>query len=116
MLVPSLNVPSILLTVLSCTKDYGTVEITYQEASPIYGDVNAKRAQPLNETVRAINSPGKIFFGEYIILIGVEQEGVHVIDNTNPNNTATVNFINIKGSIEFFVKDNFIYAETYMMS
>ncbi len=101
------------MSIISCTKDYGKVEVTYQEATAIYGDIEAIRSQPLNETIREITNPGKIYLGNDVILIGEEQEGIHVIDNSDPINPTSVNFINIPGNKEFFVKDNKIYAETY---
>jgi hypothetical protein len=103
----------IAITIISCTEDYGTVEVTYQEATAIYGDIETIRSQSLNETVREIINPGKIYLGNDVILIGEEQEGIHVIDNSDPINPTSVNFINIPGNKEFFVKDNKIYAETY---
>lgn len=103
----------IVMSIISCTKDYGKVEVTYQEATAIYGDIEAIRSQPLNETIREITNPGKIYLGNDVILIGEEQEGIHVIDNSDPINPTSVNFINIPGNKEFFVKDNKIYAETY---
>ncbi len=103
----------IAISIISCTKDYGKVEVTYQEATAIYGDIESIRAEPLNESVRSITNPGKIYLGNDVILIGEEQEGIHVIDNSDPLHPEAVNFINIPGNREFFVKDNKIYAETY---
>ena len=103
----------IAISIISCTKDYGKVEVTYQEATAIYGDIDDIRSQPLNETVREIINPGKIYLGNDVILIGEEQEGIHVIDNSDPSNPSSVNFISIPGNREFFVKDNKIYAEAY---
>ena len=103
----------IAISIIACTKDYGNVEVTYQEATAIYGDIDAIRAQPLNETAREITNPGKIYLGNDVILIGEEQEGIHVIDNSDPIHPTAVNFINIPGNREYFVKDNKIYAETY---
>lgn len=103
----------IAVGIISCTEDYGTVTVTYQEATAIYGDIDAVRAEPLNVTVREIMDPGKIYLGNDVILIGEEQEGIHVIDNSDPLNPTPVNFINLPGNREYFVKDNKIYAETY---
>ncbi len=103
----------IAISFINCTNDYGKVEVTYQEATAIYGDIEAIRSQKLNETTREITNPGKIYLGNDVILIGEEQKGIHVIDNSDPINPTLVNFINIPGNREFFVKDNKIYAETY---
>jgi len=109
------NILLAILTIamIGCTKDYGTVEVTYQEATAIYGDIEAVRSEALNEVVREITNPGKIFIEDNFILIGEEQQGIHVMDNTDPTNPRAINFINIPGNREYYVKDNMIYAETY---
>lgn len=103
----------ISVVVFSCTEDYGTVTVTYQEATAIYGNIDDVRAEPINESIREIVDPGKIYLGDDFILIGEEQEGIHVIDNSDPLNPTRVNFINLPGNREYFVKDNNIYAESY---
>ena len=97
----------------SCTKDTGTALITYQEATAVYGDLDAIRNEPLNTTTQSVVNPGKIFVGADFILLGEEEQGVHVINNADISNPNFINFINIPGNREFFVKDNFLYAESY---
>lgn len=104
---------SISLLCYSCAKDTGSARITYQEATAVYGDLEATRNQPLNTSTRAINNPGKIFVGTDFILLGEEEQGIHIIDNADISNPQFINFINIPGNREFFVKDHFLYAESY---
>ena len=97
----------------SCSKDFGSVEITYTKATAIYGDLDEIRSQPLMAAAREVVNPGKIFVGENILLIGEEKEGIHVIDNTHPANPTAKYFINIPGNREFYVHGTDIYAESY---
>ncbi len=97
----------------SCAKDTGTVTVTYQEATAIYGDLEAVRQLPLKEQSREINNPGKIYIGQNYILIGEEGEGVHVIDNNNRTSPSSSAFISIPGNREFIVIGDFLYAESY---
>ncbi len=97
----------------SCNKDKGTATITYQEATAIYGDLEEVRQQPLNVATRPIDNPGKVFVGADFILLGEEEQGVHVIDNSDINNPQFVNFIEIPGNREFFVEGDYLYAESY---
>jgi len=97
----------------SCAEDTGTVEVTYTEAKAIYFDIDAIRATPLEGDVHAIFNPGKIFIGDEFILIGEEDEGIHVLDNTDRNNPVQTSFINIPGNKEYYVDNNTIYAESY---
>lgn len=104
---------SLCLFLFSCHEDSGTITVTYQEATPVYGDLEEIRNLTLNVAPQEIDNPGKIYITNDIILIGEETEGVHVMDNTDPSSPQAINFINIPGTREFFVKDNFLYAESY---
>ena len=105
----------LLLIVLSssCNKDLGTVEVTYNKATAIYGDLDEVRRTPLLDVAREVGNPGKIFISDKLLLIGEEEEGVHVVDNSDPANPVPMQFINIPGNREFYVEDNQLYAESY---
>jgi len=104
---------SIILLLTSCNNDISEIEATYTKASPIYADLDAIRMQPLNESIREVNNPGKVYVSEDILLIGEEKEGIHIFDNSNPSNPTPVSFISIPGNNEFYVHKNHIYAESY---
>ncbi len=97
----------------SCSKDFGSVEVTYTKATAIYGDLDEIRQLPLIATAKEVVNPGKIFVGENLLLIGEEKEGIHVIDNIDPANPKVKYFINIPGNREFYVHGHSIYAESY---
>ena len=101
-----------LISFSACTEDSGTVEVTFQEATAIYGDLEAIRATPLNAEARDIENAGKIYLAENFILVGEEGVGIHVIDNTVRTSPTNTSFINIPGNKEFFVEDNILYAES----
>lgn len=102
-----------MLLFSACLKDSGKVEVKYTEASAIYGDIEEVRNQAINLPPRSIGNPGKIFIGGSYILIGEEGKGIHVLNNENRDNPVQLSFINIPGNREFFVEDNFLYAESY---
>jgi len=102
-----------MLTILSCSKESGSINVTYFEASAVYGDINEVRNQPLNENPQSLVNPGKIYVAEDYILVGEEEQGIHVVDNSDPENPVFTNFINVPGNREFFVKGHFLYAESY---
>lgn len=97
----------------SCTEDLGTVDVTYTKATAIYGDLNQVRNTPLLDAPKEIDNPGKIFVSNDFLLIGEEEKGIHVIDNSDPNNPTPARFVNIPGNREFYVKGNTLYAESY---
>ncbi len=102
-----------LLTFWGCSDNVGTVEVTYKKATAIYGDLEEVRQTPLLDQSRDVENPGKIFISDQLLLIGEEEKGVHVVDNSDPENPMPTHFINIPGNREFYVKGNFLYAESY---
>ncbi|MFT6867087.1 MAG: hypothetical protein ACJA08_001926 [Cyclobacteriaceae bacterium] len=104
----------ITLTFLTaCVDDSGELTVTYNKGTAIYGDMEKIRQVPLLGTVRGIENPGKIFVASSYLLIGEEDLGIHIIDNSNPSQPTPSGFINIPGNKEFFFEDNIIYAESY---
>jgi len=87
------------LTVLlaSCNADICKQTVTYTKATAIYGNMDEIRNETVNSAVQQIENPGKIYVGEDFLLIGEENKGIHVVDNSDPKNPTQVNFINIHG-------------------
>ena len=102
-----------ILLFSNCTKDLGTVNVTYYEAKAIYGDLEQVRSEPINSDPQSIVNPGKIYVASNFILIGEEGHGIHVIDNSNSSEPRNRNFLNIPGNREFFVHGDFLYAESH---
>lgn len=100
------------LLLQGCIEDVGKVTVTYEKATAIYGDLAAMRGQVLFSISRPISNAGKIFIGEDFLLIGEEGEGIHVFDNSQPENPVNVGFINVFGSREFYLAENDLYAES----
>lgn len=103
----------VLLTMISCDRDEGTVIITYTKATAVYGDLDEIRSTPLNGQIQDIINPGKVHVGNDYLLIGEETKGVHVFDNTDPSSPTKTGFINILGNREFYVENDFLYADNY---
>jgi len=96
----------------SCTKDTGTITMTYQKAKAVYGDIDEVRNQPLIAASRAVIDQGKIHLASDYLYIGEENQGIHVYDNSNPGNAVNLAFIDIPFCKEFIVDGNYIYAES----
>ena len=63
---------------------------------------------------REIKSSGKIYtIGNYI-LISEKNAGVHIIDNSNPTQPKNISFITIPGNGDIAVKNNYLYADSYV--
>ena len=97
----------------SCTKDFGSVEVSYKKATAVYDDLEVIRNTPLLEDARPITDAGKIFVAENLLLIGEEGDGIHIVDNTDPKNPSNLSFMNIPGNREYYVAGNILYAESH---
>jgi len=65
-------------------------------------------------TAREMNNPGKIYFKDNFIFINEKMKGVHVYDVSNPNNPQNKGFIEIPGNVDIAIKDNILYADSYV--
>lgn len=96
----------------SCNKDISSAEVTYTKATAIYGDLEELRNIPLTAVAKELINPGKIYVSEDLLLIGEEKEGIHIYDNSDPENPINISFIQIPENKEFFVHGTTIYAES----
>ena len=81
--------------ITSCTKDKGSLTLTFTKSTAEYGNLEEIRNTELLEASRAIENPGKIYIGEEYLLIGEEGIGIHVYDNSAPANPVNVAFMNV---------------------
>lgn len=61
-----------------------------------------------------LKEPGKIYAYKQYLLIGEVKKGIHVIDNSDPRSPRPVSFIKIPGVLDFVVKNEMLYADSYM--
>ncbi len=98
----------------SC-QDEITTSYTYRAMVPVYlamSDVRAR--QMVIEPGKELENPGKIYlYGDYL-LINEPQEGIHILDNTNPSSPINLNFIPIEGNVDLAVNNNMLYADNYV--
>ncbi|MGB0839294.1 MAG: LVIVD repeat-containing protein [Chitinophagales bacterium] len=98
----------------SCLKDNCDREVTYINPVPVYKTISEIR-QPVNtETAQEMVNPGKIYkYGSYL-LINEINEGIHVVNNTDPSNPINERFIRIVGNKDIAVKNDVLYADNYI--
>ncbi|UII74724.1 hypothetical protein LV716_10645 [Flagellimonas sp. HMM57] len=66
------------------------------------------------EVPRPIDESGKVYTYQDYIFINDKSQGIHVIDNSNPQQPRKVSFIKIPGNVDISIKDNFLYADSLM--
>ena len=67
---------------------------------------------PLLIQKQPLENPKSFFISRDYILVGERNKGIHIYDNIDMQNPQRMSFIQIPHNREFYVKDNFLYAET----
>ena len=85
--------------------------VTYVANVPVFMSKDEFKATTGVVTTHPMKNPGKIcLYGNYIF-INELNEGIHVIDNTDPSSPRNVAFIEIMGNIDIAAKDGILYAD-----
>lgn len=106
-------VPLFILSLYSCSQEFGSSRVTYTKAKAVYLPASEFRINAFNAPVRELENPGKIYVGQDYLLVGERNEGIHVLDNSDPENPQKVNFIQIPGNYDYFVDGDDLYANNY---
>ncbi len=112
-----LSIILVLMTSLlfaSCQDEISST-FTYRAMVPVYLQMSDVRAKSITiEPAQQLESPGKIYiYGNYL-LINEPQEGIHILDNSNPASPINLNFIPIVGNVDLAVNNNMLYADNYV--
>ncbi len=95
----------------SCMDEYFE-EITANV--PVYMGYEEFRDAVTTAGARELENPGKIYFKDNFIFINEEYEGIHIIDNTDPENPQNIVFVEIPGNLDIAVKENVLFADSYI--
>ncbi len=98
----------------SCVKDDCTRMMTYTKFDPVYKTYDEIRVDPVVEPARDLINPGKIYLFGSMILVNEIDEGVHVIDNSNPASPVKLAFIAIPGNVDIAMSGTILYADNYV--
>lgn len=102
------------LAVLSLTgcKKYKNKEV-YANV-PVYMDYASFRESFYYEEGMPIQGSGNIFIYNQYIFLSEEDKGIHIIDNSTPAMPEIKGFMNIPGNTQMAVKDNYLYANSFI--
>lgn len=67
--------------------------------------------QVSSKEAQLLKNPGKIYVKGPTIFVNERNEGIHVVDNSNPAAPKLVSFIQIPGNVDIAVKENILYAD-----
>lgn len=103
-----------LLVFQSCTQDLCDRSATYIRYDPIYLEVDEIRKDIQIQEAMPLKNPGKIYYYKEYIIINERREGLHIIDNRNPESPENIAFVKIPGNIDMAVKNGILYADNYI--
>ena len=105
---------SMIASLTSCLRDECTSARTYVRFDPVYKNLAEFRLGITAEPPREMRHPGKIYaFGNYLF-INEKQEGIHVVDNRDPNSPQKIAFWNIPGNVDIAIRGQLLYADQYI--
>ena len=97
-----------------CLRDTCSSTRSYVRFDPVYKTLAECRVGIKAEAARDLKQPGKMYvIGDYL-LINEVNEGIHVIDNSDPSNPKPLAFWNIPGNVDMAVRDHYLYADQYI--
>lgn len=97
-----------------CLRDKCTSKQVFTRFDPIIKTGADFRKDIAAEGPRALKNPGKIYaYGTYLF-INERNEGIHVVDNSNPADPRTIAFWNIPGNVDIAIRGNYLYADQYV--
>lgn len=102
----------VLVLVLSSCQD--KVTRTYQVNTPVYMSYDDLRTSFKSAGAQEIIQSGKIYFKDDYIYVNEFQQGIHIIDNSDPSNPVNLKFIEIPGNVDLAIKGDILYADSYV--
>ncbi|MCB0635686.1 MAG: hypothetical protein KDC54_03665 [Lewinella sp.] len=105
----------LLGTLSSCLKDTCEREVTYIRSTPIYmTKAEIRLGTPTTEAPRELDDVAQFYYYNQHIFITERGEGVHIIDNTNPEAPQPVAFLAIPGAENMAIKNDILYVNNYI--
>ncbi len=95
----------------SCMDEYAEV---FTANAPVYMSYEDLRNAVKTTSPRELVNPGKIYFKDDYLFINEEMQGIHIIDNSNPESPENIGFIEIPGNVDIAIKENTLYANSYI--
>lgn len=92
----------------------GSCEEYKRAAVPVYMSLDKLRNSVVTELPRAPDNIGRLYlYGDFVFL-NEKNEGIHIIDNSDQTAPVNLAFIRIPGNTEIAVRDNYLYADSYI--
>ncbi|NCD12739.1 MAG: hypothetical protein EOL93_09310 [Epsilonproteobacteria bacterium] len=101
-----------MAVIFSSCEDKLTYE--YMANCPVYMSYETLRTAIVQTPSQPISKAGKIYIKDNYLFIIQELQGIHIIDNNNPEYPENISFIAIPGATDMAVKDHILYVDSYI--
>jgi len=105
---------ALISSLSSCLEDSCDETRTFIEFTPVFVTPEEFRIEPSFISDRQVESTGKIYYYNNILMINEQYEGVHLFDNSNPANPTKMGFWAIPGNLDISIKEGIMYADSYV--
>jgi hypothetical protein len=104
-----------IILFLPACYDQCEVTQTYRNYTPVFQNIAQYRSVSIQQkAAEPLKNTGKIYsFGNYIFINEIDK-GIHIINNSNPTQPQNIAFIPIPGNVDMAVKNNILYADSYL--
>ncbi len=102
------------LLIASCSNEVSET-YTYKINEPVFMPAAVFRnSVKVSREAEKIEKQGKIAFYNKFIYISEPEKGIHIINNRDSLNPVAVGFIELMGNADMAIKDNLLYADSYI--
>lgn len=81
---------------------------------PVYMSYQRLRDAVQIEAARPPDRLGRVYLYQDYLFLNEVNEGIHVIDNSDPTAPVNLGFIRVPGNTDIAIRDNFLYADSYI--
>lgn len=103
----------VVVALVSSCSDKEDVEY-YNLATPVLLSLDEVRKSVEVLPPKEIHESGKIYSYEDYVFINDKNKGVHIVNNKNPKNPIKVAYIKIPGNVDISVKNDILYANSFV--
>lgn len=94
----------------ACEVENTTPDIKVWGYKPIYGN-QPTASDVYLDAPQTVGKKGRMYFKDNYLLLINEGNGVHIIDNSNPDNPQNIKFLAAKGIRNIAIKDSVMFLE-----
>jgi len=98
-----------------CAQYDGNICVEFKRpAVPIYMSYQRLRESVQVEAARPPDRLGRVYLYQNYVFLNEQNEGIHIIDNTDPTLPVNLGFIRIPGNTDIAMRDNYLFADSYV--